>query len=575
MFRSTAARGVSLTIQSLRLVALAVFLTATNAGFLQRVELIVDQERWGTFIGFFGVWGLCLAALLVAAFQPHAGLRLAWALVIAATTAVAVGFRTASSTEFGVFDAISLWNARHETMRAVEFYGMSVVWMGLAFLAGLAVFVVPPPELGRHFSLWMRRAAWAPAIPTVLIAGILFIKDGGGAQALPSQFVPLSVGIVSGVTLLKNPDPTRRAIAWQPGARKVKHIVVLVDESVRGDYIDWSPGNSHTPELAGARHRVVDFGPAASGGNCSHYSNAILRLVAARKDLGGDILTNPTIWQYAKKAGFRTVFIDAQAGFVRNPGRLQNFMTVEETKDVDRLQTIDETTPPQALDDRLLDVVLQELKRDEPVFIYANKNGAHFPYDRGYPASEAPFAPTMSESAQDTMQGRINSYRNVVKWSVDRFFKRLFAEADLSETVILYTSDHGQAFVPGRLTHCSVDNPDPREALVPLFALTDDARLRTMLAAAARVQGGHASHFSIAPTALALMGYSAGDLAALGSVSLLEPRIGATSFTTGDVFGLFSATVRWHDIDLARSYLESPSAEAERTVGALAPAGER
>ncbi len=553
---TTLCKRHSSLLLTLRLLALAAFIGFTNAGFAQRIALLVDQERWGTLVGFVGVWCLCLAALLIAALQPSPWLRLGWAAVLAATAAVAVGFRTASSAEFGVFDAISLWNARHEAARAIEFYSASIVWMEIAFICGFAV-LATPPGTGPRLRRLMARLAWAPAVPIALITVIIYAKEGGGAHALPTQFTPLSVGIVSGVSMAASPDLQRKPVAWTPSARKIHRIVVIVDESIRGDYIDWTPGNAHTPELARAKARIVDFGQAASGGNCSHYSNALLRFAATRENLGRGLLASPTLWQFAKKAGYRTVFIDAQAGFLRNPGKLQNFMTPEETREIDALHALDDSTPPHLLDDKLLDAMLDELRSKSPVFIFANKNGAHFPYDRGYPVSEREFRPTMSE-ARDAISPRVNSYRNVVKWSVDRFFHRLFAELDLSDMLVLYTSDHGQAFNPGAFSHCSLESPDPREALVPLFASTGNEALRARFAAAAPSHHGRASHFAIAPTLLELMGYDATDIARLNSVSLLQSNPVAPAFTSGDVFGLFSSRVRWHAIDLRRSYLEYP-----------------
>ena len=98
-----------------------------------------------------------------------------------------------------------------------------------------------------------------------------------------------------------------------PTAR-VPHIVMLVDESIRADFLELTPGSLHTPELARLRANFIDYGPSASGGNCSHYSNALLRFGASRRDTIKTVRTNPTLWEYAKKAGYRTVFIDAQAG---------------------------------------------------------------------------------------------------------------------------------------------------------------------------------------------------------------------------------------------------------------------
>jgi lipid A ethanolaminephosphotransferase len=366
--------------------------------------------------------------------------------------------------------------------------------------------------------------------------------------------------------------PERSAVTWQPAARKVQHVVLLVDESVRADYIDWTPGNGNTPALASLKDRLVDFGPAASGGNCSHYSNAILRFGGARDDLIRTLTTSPTMWQYAKTAGYRTVFIDAQAGFIKSSGKLQNFMTPEEAKYIDDMNTADATTPAPELDDRLMDVLVQKLKSDQPTFIYAVKNGAHFPYDRAYPENERQLRPVMGEALPEDTAARINSYRNVIRWSVDRIIKRLAEEADLKDTVVIYTSDHGQNLTHTRLSHCTVEDPDPREGLVPLFVMTGDPALRTEFAAAARDSKDHGSHFTIAPTLLQLFGYDAAAVRKQYGASLLEKNDAAPAFTSGDVFGMFSKKVRWHPLDVGKSYLENP---ASPQMSAHASAGGR
>jgi lipid A ethanolaminephosphotransferase len=582
--RHSAATVVALII---RLTAIATFVVATNPGFLQRVLLLQNQGRWTTLVFFLGVWGLSLAVLLIAAFHRSVWVRALWAALIAMATAVGFAYQHASGTEFGIFDALSLWSARHEAGRAMEFYGSEMALLAGVVICGFLVLTTPPTIRFAPAQRWLSRLAWTPALPIVLIAAIIVVKEGGGSQALPVQFVPLSVGAVSAVKIASVALPERENVGWTAGPRQARHVVMIVDESVRGDYIDWRPGNAYTPELARLRSRLVDFGPAASAGNCSHYSNALLRFAASREDLGSRVLTNPTLWQYAKRAGYRTVFIDAQSAFNRNPGKLQNFMTAEEARYIDRLVTMSADVPAAELDDRLLDVVVEELRSAEPVFIYANKNGAHFPYDASYPVTERVFRPTMTDgeigaamhaairtaspSAQ-AMVPRVNSYRNAVLWSVDRFFKRLFDEAPLDDAVVLYTSDHGQVFNPDRLSHCTVEDPDPREALVPLFVTASDPRLQERFANGAQASRGHASHFSLAPTLFELFGYAKRDIAGAYGPSLFEANTRAPGFTTGDIFGLFSQRTRWHPIDLGRSYLE-PEAKgsAHRTVSVDEP----
>lgn len=571
-----------LAAYGIRVAAIIAYLLLTNAGFLQRIVLLQEQGRWGTLVGFLGVWGLSLAALLTAAFQANRWLRFGWALVIALSTGIGFAYHRASGSDIGVLDALSLWNARHDASRAAEFYASDFYWLAIVLLAGFVLFAIPPVPARMR---WLTRLAWLPTLPIVAIAAIVVVKEGGGSQVLPTQFAPLSVGLVVGSKIAVHPLLQRSNVSWTwrgpfamaapradtlpprtpiTHAPQVRHIVILVDESVRGDYIDWTPGNPYTPELARLKSAIVNFGPAASGGNCSHYSNAILRFTAARTGLGQKVLTNPTLWQYAKKAGFRTVYIDAQGAFNRNPGKLQNFMTAEEVRNIDSFNALDQSITPPALDDRLLDIVLRELNSDEPVLIYANKNGAHFPYDQGYPKAAQVFHASMDEVAQDTTQGRINSFRNVVKWSVDRFFKRMFDEATLKDTVVIYTSDHGQAFDPRRLTHCTVEDPDPREGLVPLFVIADHNDLRAKFATAAEASRGYASHFAIIPTVLELLGYGHSDVESLYGESLLKTNVRAPAFTSGDIFGLFSSTPRWHALDLQHNYLE-PVAQTPTT----------
>ncbi len=541
---------------ALWLALFALLLVVTNEGLAQRVHLLVGQQRWGTLVGYAGVWGVCVMALLVAAFQERLWIRAGWAVVFAVSAAVGVGFLGMSGSGITVFDVVSLWAARHEAARAVSFYGSALLWPALVLVATLLILMLRPRIESASARRWLTRMAFVPALPIIAIAAITVTKEGGGTQALPVQFVPLSVGAVTGAKLAARPIVERRSVDMEPGEPGVRHIVVLIDESVRADYVDLSAGNSATPRLAGFSDRIVDFGAAASGGTCSHYSNAILRFVADPADLGGPILANPTIWQYAKQAGFETVYIDAQSAFNKTPGKLQNFMTADETADIDRLYTMDTGVPAETLDGRLLNIVLEELSTDTPKLIYANKNGAHFPYDQSYPESERVFTPVMSDAAEDTQAARINSYRNAVRWSVDGFFADFFGATELDDTVLIYTSDHGQVFDPHALSHCSVEDPDPREALVPLYVSTGEPELQEAFASAAGA-GGPRTHFSVMPTVLTLLGYSDADIAREGdSPTLMEPARERVAFTSGDIFGLFSSEARWHDLDVAQSYLE-------------------
>ena len=106
------------------------------------------------------------------------------------------------------------------------------------------------------------------------------------------------------------------------------------------------------------------------------------------------------------------------------------------------------------------------------------------------------------------------------------------------------------------MTHCQVDTPDPRMGLVPLLVYSSDPSLRAQLQNGAKQLKDKTSQFQIAPTLLQLMGYRPEDIATVYDESLLTDSQRAAAFTSGDVFGLFSTTVRSTPIDLSADYLE-------------------
>lgn len=541
---------------TIKLVALLILVGITNAGFFERITLLYWSERWFTLTFYLGIWAVSVGALIIAAFQPNKKVRLAWALLLSVSASAAYMYTTISGSDLSVFDALSLWTAKHEAGRAMAFYGFGVVMALAVFITSFVVIASPPVPNGRWTRFGLKWLSWTPVVPVLLMSAIIVIKEGGGSQAMPTQFHPLAVSLVTAKKIHSQTVPTRQLVKMKVGqTRAIKNIVMLVDESVRGDYLNWTAGNPYTPILAANKSKIVDFGMAASGANCSSYSNAILRFGPDPKNLVKTALTNPAIWQYAKKAGYRTVYIDGQSGLNKDPGLLQNFMTVGETAYIDKVVRFSGVANPQ-LDFELLKVIEKELQSDQPVFIYANKNGAHFPYDQGYPKSNTKFQPTVQQTGDDNTKTRVNSYLNVINWSVDRFFGELFTKLNLDETAIIYTSDHGQAVYNGKLTHCSTGNVDPREGLVPLFTMTENQQLKARFAKGAVLNAGRANHFLIRSTVLDMMGFPKSEILKKYGPSMFVQGSANVEFSAGDIFGVFRKEPHWTGIDLAKNYKE-------------------
>jgi hypothetical protein len=557
----SAGKGKTLFLLVLKCLLVLALLAFTNHGFMGRIELLLVNHRPETLVPYVAIWVIAVSALLVAAFQHDRWLRWFWAALIALSTSVGWGYQRASQSELTAFDILSLWNAHHEAGRAGEEYA-HVVWLSLALFAfTFAVFAMKPIIRSPRTKSWLRRFAWMPVVPVLAIGGIVYLKGGGGSQAMPQQFAPLALSAITGIRIALNPPQPRTQVSWlSDAARRQEKILVLVDESIRADYAGTSPEHVLTPNMVASASQLIDYGRAISGGNCSHYSNAILRFMVDRDDIIHSANTNPTVWDYARKAGYRTVFIDAQAGSIRTASALQNFMTLEEKAKIDSFYALQNVEAYQA-DDRLMAIVAEELAKPGPVFIYANKNGAHFPYDEAYDAKAAVFHPTVRE-AGETFAARANSYMNAIRWSVDRLWPQLMQTVELNNATMVYTSDHGQIVEPVGLTHCHVTDPETRTALVPLMLRLPDGNLQKEYKAAAPGLKDHASHFMLPATLLDFMGYARADTMKTYNMSLLDAGQLPLAFTSGDIFGLMSNYVSVNAADPATIAIEPEAQKA-------------
>ncbi len=534
----------------LKIALLGLFVWATNAGVAERVTLLLDQERFRAVVLYAGLWGGCVACLLIAAFHPRLRWRLAWGCLIAATTFAGYLFMLISGSQMTVFHAITLWSATADAGRAFWFYQTDVALAAGIALFGLCVVAAKPPALRPWMDRWMGPLSLAPAGPVLALAVMIMFRIGNDTVAMPQQFTPLAIGTVAAISLARYDLPEKAALTVKPErVPTVRHVVLVVDESIGADVVSLEAGNPVTPYLRSIRDRIVDFGVASSVANCSSASNAILRYGGGQRDLRRTLKDSPYLWDYARQAGFRTVYFDAGAQNIKNTDTLQNFMTLKEAALIDEFVTITGGAIP-LLDRKLAQRLGEVLSRSEPQFVYINKNGSHFPYDASYPADHALFTPSERDSSGPvTQEQRINSYRNAVNWAVDGFFEDLLARTGLQDTALLYTSDHGQNLELGRLTHCSAAGADPAEGRVPLMVLSDHAGIRKMFEDGAALNKDRASQYAVFPTLLELFGYDSADLGSGYGGSLFVSATDPQAFVSGDVFGMFGEELQWNVIE--------------------------
>lgn len=538
-----------------KVATLLAFIYFTNKEFLPRLnELIFDRTTYAPVIIFILMWGVGLVSLLIATFQQKWLTRFFWAAVIALTTGMSYGFYIAGGSEIEVLDVLSLWQARHEAGRAFEFFQDALNQAIVVALIGFIIIVIPPPAIKGKLGDYLAKLKWAPAVPIGLFIALILLKSDHAVTGLPQQFAPLSIASAVGYKLSTHKVPERNSVSKAPeGSSKVRHIIYLVDESINPGYI-YQPSGKLMESLHNNVDKIADFGVAISGGNCSARSNAILRFGGTRNNLLHDIQKSPTIWQYAKKAGFRTVYIDAQAVEIQpitKPGDYQNYMTTTETRFVDKFYKIKDVETSMA-DLRLVEIIKSELDTDVPTFIYANKQGAHFPYHKDYPESEEIYKPISTTSTvkdEKSKQGLINAYKNAVRWAVDIFFQKFFSAINLEQVAVIYTSDHGQNLGHPRQPQCSTaDRASPVEGMVPLMFMTGNENLIAGFKTAAKNNFNKVDHFSIFPTLLNLFGYSE-DIQSYYGSGLLEQHFSkGAAFNTGDIMGILSSDTIWTEV---------------------------
>lgn len=530
---------------AIKLLLLTAGVVLTNHEFATRIAYFLEYELFFALAVFLGIWLLAIAALVYVAFTPRRIERYAWSALICLSTFVAEAHFLITGNRITIQALDGMWDPGLFGLEMVGFYGsyfLNALVDTLPLLLGLLI-----PSLTIGFLRW-KITMLIPFAPCLLLAALVFYIGASAAnetRGMPSQF--LNQGLFMIFAASERPQLEKSEVEIEIREEPaVKNIVVIVDESVSGDFIDLNKQRSTTPYLASKAAIVANFGLAISATNCSYSSNPIIRLGADPRRIGDAdhrILSHPSIWKYAQQAGFETTFIEAQSISERK----QYLMNDVELALIDHVLTVS-AKPKYERDIVLANRLIEVLERPGPQFVFVNKYGAHFPYHVSYPPAEELFSPAMQrmESIADR-ERLVNSYKNAVRWAVDEFFSSLLPGVDLSGTVLIYTSDHGQNLLDdGKpVTHCRRNQVNQAEAVVPLLLLTRQVKLNQAFSDAARINHNLASHFEVFPTLLTLFGYDPVSVEKRYYRSLLEPIDEPLGFISGPVTGRFGMQPKW------------------------------
>lgn len=497
---------------------------------------------------YLGTYTVSITAILVALFSRSAIARWASLVVVFVFVAIDVCCRLVTGDNISFTE---VQTAMYESSFAGEFLRS---YAGSVRTAVLVAGVITGGFWAAvHWSKARFGVAWLGLVPLagVLIYGILW-KTVAANNTYPAPFrVPVLIVYTSLNSLYAGPrEPVDMAVT---AVAQPRAVIVIVDESVRGDLLGINgSARDTTPYLASMSDRYLNFGVACAASNLSSSTNAILRSGLRLDQLPDQkqrALKQPSIFQYAKAAGYRTCFLDAQ--YVS--GKKSNYMSDRDLAgfDVVYWAATDEpdSTKRYRRDQLLAQRIIELLADGEPTFIWANKYGAHFHYEQTYPEEERVFVPSMKAGAPidtSTMEEVQNSYANALRWSVDSFFRTIAPLLD-DDTVVLYTSDHGQSFKEGSRTstHGNRIAPPKSQAKVPLLGWGGLLKQRFPDGIAAFRD--RVSHYQVFPTLLVLMGFDEAEVVSRYGPPLWDPPDGGRVFLSGDVFG--RGSVRFNAFD--------------------------
>lgn len=240
-----------------------------------------------------------------------------------------------------------------------------------------------------------------------------------------------------------------------------KNIVFIMDESVRGDLVSMNNPYDEkvmkaTPFLYSLKDKFVNFGNLYSASNCSYPSNELTMAGFNVKNM--TIVPNylkitPTIFQYMQNAGYKTHLLDnVHSGLYMVLKNYDRQYIDQIHNDFKKYQEIDGFKRDRVSLDELRSI----LNNGDKNFIYIVKYGIHFPYENAFDKKD----PLFKDFGKDSPEKEFNLYMNALHESVDDYWKKLIDVVGVTDTVVLWQSDHSVNITSNqhteniRITHC-------------------------------------------------------------------------------------------------------------------------
>lgn len=447
----------------------------------------------------------------------------------------------------------AILQASRRSQVILSIFVISAFFVEYSFQSTVQRFLLPADiimGLNSQASMWLEASAlylnWLAIIPSLLyvfivlkfgaqqsinksLSGIIFVFLGIAAiQAIPLQrnvavdWGTSPIQLLSAVyryELVQISPAKREQLVFMTNKKPENNIVLIIDESVSADFLSVNgfdrPTTPYLETLTANTTLAHNWGIAAAGATCSEVSNSMILTGMTTSAQDYKLAYQyPTLYQYAKSAGYTTYYFDAQTSW------LWNGVSDADSVFIDHWIVAPNLGETQYLRDfTAADLIRNIVDKSTGNFIVLNKRGTHFPYETVYPPENTIWSP-IPANADDYHKYDLvlNSYDNAVLYNVNTFFTHLFPDpkklAQYTETTYyFYTSDHGQTLYreDASSLHCGLNHLEIR---VPLIMIGNFSKLLDT--------NYLASHSNIVPTILDLMAVSSSQRAHLYNLSLLK-----------------------------------------------------
>jgi Sulfatase len=467
------------------------------------------------------------AALLYNAARPRGFVSRASAGIFTTGFVLCVGVQFAFHRRFAIY-------LSHDAQIYAQSFPQSLLGylpLGIGEVVELALALLLAVTFVVLARTWIRPRPWPRRLAPLLIPAVIY-----GATQIPASYrmwqstTPDLIyvhGLVSEVTERLEetgnaPDlrvQRRRPLPVPPLASRPAHprnVLFLLQESLRHDITcnrhvpnatKQDPPPCATPFSNDATPRRFPLEQLRA--NASTTAISISNLWSGiPSHLGYDrLLEAPLLWDFAQAAGYHGAYWTSQNVMFGSMRLYVQDIPVDLFAYANHLDShagFDEGAYDSLLTDR---VIADWADLEEPFFAVVHYSNVHFPYV--YDPNRAPFQPALFSKKAGDNEAYINYYRNVSYLSdlaVGRLIDHVRSTEAGGRTVIVYTSDHGEAFREHwQLGHTS--SLYDEEIKVPGWVDAPEGTLSPREEAALRAAEGElAWHFDLPATMLDLMG---------------------------------------------------------------------